>query len=272
MNKKQIIASINKIANELDIIGFYNEANSLTNVMTKVAQSNFVKNRFLELHPQLQQEIDRLKTQTPKFGVIDISNIYTNNRYWNMPSEIQEKDITTRIRQLQNPEYHRTLAQKRLKFISEKLENERLTPNERQNLNNNLVYLKQFLSTQSLADNPALKTTNTPESAYDRMQQNEQQNKDAITPKTVDYNQEVYQIVFKKLKEKNPTKSDTEIGLSLSNKTNLQGYKDIAKNPSLRQEIENEIKNFANKFFDKEVAYSKLSGIFMDKISFSGVR
>jgi hypothetical protein len=60
--------------------------------------------------------------------------------------------------------------------------------------------------------------------------------------------------------------------LSLSNKTNLQGYKDIAKNPSLRQEIETEIKNFANKFFDKEVAFSKLSGIFMDKISFSGVR
>lgn len=272
MNNKQIIASLNKIANTLDNNGLYNEANNLTKIMTKLAQSNLIKNRFIELHPSIQREIDRLKSARPGSGTIDISDIYTNNRYWNMPSFIQERDISARIKQLQNPEYQKTLAEKRLKFIASKLENERLSDADRQKLNNDLVYLKQFLSSQSLSDNPALKTQNNPETAYDRMQQNEQDNKDAITPKPVDYNQEVYKIVFKKLKEKNPTKLDTEIGLSLSNKTNLQGYKDIAKNPSLRQEILNDIKTYADKFMDRDVAYNKLSGIFMDKISFSGVR
>jgi hypothetical protein len=272
MNKKQIIANLNKIANTLDNNGLYNEANNLTKIMTKLAQSNFVKNRFIELHPSIQKEIDRLKSARQGVGTIDISDIYTSNAYWNMPSFIKEENITARIKQLQSPEYQKTLAEKRLKFISNKLENERISENDRQRLNNDLVYLKQFLSSQSLSDNPALKTTNTPQTAYDRMQQNEKQNKDSITPKAVDYNQEVYQIVFKKLKQKNPTKSDTEIGLSLSNKTNLQGYKDIAKDPTLRQEILNEIKNYANKFMDRDVAYSKLSGIFIDKISFSGVR
>ena len=37
MNKKQIIASLNKIANELDYSGLYKEATSITNVMTKLA-------------------------------------------------------------------------------------------------------------------------------------------------------------------------------------------------------------------------------------------
>ena len=35
MNKRQIIASLNKIANELDNAGLYTEANSITNVMKK---------------------------------------------------------------------------------------------------------------------------------------------------------------------------------------------------------------------------------------------
>jgi hypothetical protein len=39
MNKRQIIASLNKIANELDNTGLYQEANSLTEVMNKIAQA-----------------------------------------------------------------------------------------------------------------------------------------------------------------------------------------------------------------------------------------
>jgi hypothetical protein len=35
--KKQVIASINEICEELDALGLYNEANRLTNVMMKVA-------------------------------------------------------------------------------------------------------------------------------------------------------------------------------------------------------------------------------------------
>lgn len=39
MNRKTIIASLSKIANELDNSGLYNEANELTNVMLRVSQS-----------------------------------------------------------------------------------------------------------------------------------------------------------------------------------------------------------------------------------------
>ena len=38
MNKRQILASINEIANELDKRGLYSEANSLTNVMKRIAE------------------------------------------------------------------------------------------------------------------------------------------------------------------------------------------------------------------------------------------
>jgi hypothetical protein len=38
MNKKQIVASLNKIANELDNNGLYKEANSLTMIMKRLAQ------------------------------------------------------------------------------------------------------------------------------------------------------------------------------------------------------------------------------------------
>lgn len=38
MNKRQIIASLNKVANELDNSGLFNEATQITNVMHKVAQ------------------------------------------------------------------------------------------------------------------------------------------------------------------------------------------------------------------------------------------
>jgi hypothetical protein len=38
MNKRQIIASLNKIANELDFTGLYSEANTLTKIMTRLAQ------------------------------------------------------------------------------------------------------------------------------------------------------------------------------------------------------------------------------------------
>ena len=38
MNKKQIVASLNKIANELDAVSYYKEANVLTNVMKRLAE------------------------------------------------------------------------------------------------------------------------------------------------------------------------------------------------------------------------------------------
>lgn len=38
MTRRQIVASLNKIANELDVNGLHTEANSITNVMKKLAQ------------------------------------------------------------------------------------------------------------------------------------------------------------------------------------------------------------------------------------------
>ena len=40
MNKRQIIASLNKIANELDSAAFFNEANTVTKVMKRLSQDN----------------------------------------------------------------------------------------------------------------------------------------------------------------------------------------------------------------------------------------
>ena len=39
MNKRQVIASLNKIANELDTNGLYRESSVITNVMNKIAQA-----------------------------------------------------------------------------------------------------------------------------------------------------------------------------------------------------------------------------------------
>ena len=44
MNKRQIIASLNNIANTLDNNGLYPEANTLTNVMKKLAQEDLTPN------------------------------------------------------------------------------------------------------------------------------------------------------------------------------------------------------------------------------------
>jgi hypothetical protein len=48
MNKRQIIASLNNIANELDNIGLIKEANSLTNIMKRLADEIKIK-REIEL-------------------------------------------------------------------------------------------------------------------------------------------------------------------------------------------------------------------------------
>jgi len=40
MNTRQVIASLNKVANELDNSGMFNEANIITNVMKRISQYN----------------------------------------------------------------------------------------------------------------------------------------------------------------------------------------------------------------------------------------
>ena len=48
MNKRQIIASLNNIANQLDNSNFYLEANSITKVMVKLAEEEKMKTKHLQ--------------------------------------------------------------------------------------------------------------------------------------------------------------------------------------------------------------------------------
>ena len=62
MNKRQIIASLNKIANELDAASLYKEANTLTQVMKRIA---LMTGSYLdpENYPQfkeLQQKVNQI--------------------------------------------------------------------------------------------------------------------------------------------------------------------------------------------------------------------
>jgi hypothetical protein len=57
MNKKQVIASLNKIANELDTNGLYSEATSLTKIMKKLALDRFRGNEnFDEMFGDMDDE------------------------------------------------------------------------------------------------------------------------------------------------------------------------------------------------------------------------
>lgn len=278
MNKKQIVASLSNIANTLDNSGLYKEASDITKVMVKVSQigvNPLVAQdiEFLQKHPSLMEEFNRLSNETPKDGMIDISDIYYKTPYWNMPQNIMEKDIPARLAKLKDFNYHKELARKRMDFINRKLETQRLSDFDRSSLMSDLAYLKKYTGMGSLTDNPASKKqTPNPETAYDAMQNKGQSVLDSMKPKTPDYNQLVYNIVFRKIKQLNPQKTDTEIGLSLSNKSNLQGYKDIAKNGNLVREILNEIEMYSKKYLNSEEINTILSKIFIDKISFSSVR
>jgi len=61
MNKRQIIASLNNIANELDSTGLYREANSITNVMKRLSQEDSARQDITELSKE------KLSLQDPEF-------------------------------------------------------------------------------------------------------------------------------------------------------------------------------------------------------------
>ncbi len=48
MNKRIIISSLNKIANELDISNMHSEANTVTNIMVKLAEEEKMKTKHSE--------------------------------------------------------------------------------------------------------------------------------------------------------------------------------------------------------------------------------
>ena len=72
MNKKQILASLNKIANELDNTGMHIEANSVTKVMTRLADEFNIETPADERENKRQQIINKsldtkvLRSNVPK--------------------------------------------------------------------------------------------------------------------------------------------------------------------------------------------------------------
>ena len=56
MNKRQILASLNKIANELDNTGLYTEATSITGVMQKIAIINYIGQEQTDLNQDFSRK------------------------------------------------------------------------------------------------------------------------------------------------------------------------------------------------------------------------
>lgn len=70
MNKKQILASLNKIANELDNTGMHIEANSVTKVMTRLADEFNIETPADERENKRQQIINKsLDTKVKRSNV-----------------------------------------------------------------------------------------------------------------------------------------------------------------------------------------------------------
>ena len=61
MNKRQILASLNNIANSLDNSGLYKEATSITNLMKKIAQEQNLDNPPFDIPDDSEQQIREIK-------------------------------------------------------------------------------------------------------------------------------------------------------------------------------------------------------------------
>lgn len=77
MNKKQILASLNKIANELDNTGMHIEANSVTKVMTRLADEFNIETPADERENKRQRVItEALSTQVRKDNLSNTMQYY----------------------------------------------------------------------------------------------------------------------------------------------------------------------------------------------------
>ena len=78
MNKRQIIASLNKIANELDLNKLYTEANTLTQVMVKLADE--FREDYSE-EPDSRYAPERFKDEVQKMiNTPEFSNVYPSDK------------------------------------------------------------------------------------------------------------------------------------------------------------------------------------------------
>lgn len=290
MNKRQIVASLNKIAEQLDNNGLYTEANNVSKVIMKIAQYTgpgstpeyIAKTDFINRHPILKQTLDILKSQRQMNKAIDFSK--TNRlkvpSYWfkELPNIILPNELQQTINKLQNPNFQQQLAQKRLKFLTSTLEKETLNNNDRQMLLDDLKYLKKFTNLSSLEYNPQNQPAKKPLNYFENQEIEKQSLQSLLhpksqdnTPKAIDYNEIVANIIARNL-AKYTNNSMEEAQLMLSNKTNLQGYKIINENPNLEALIRKDIDNYSKKFIDGEIAKDKMSDIFSRKLLSSTVK
>ena len=78
MNKRQIVASLNNIANTLDNSGLYKEANTITNVMIKVADESNMDPIFDPRQKSFPLDTYRAMGHT-RGGYLDFNSKTTNN-------------------------------------------------------------------------------------------------------------------------------------------------------------------------------------------------
>jgi hypothetical protein len=78
MNKRQIIASLNKIANELDLTGLHTEANTITRVMVKIADEF---REDYQPEPDTRYAPERFKDEVEKMmNSQEFSNVYPSDK------------------------------------------------------------------------------------------------------------------------------------------------------------------------------------------------
>lgn len=104
MNKRQIVSSLNKLANELDKNGMYQEANNLTEVMNKLALFNF-KNPFSKDDDNSEKENSGSNAFVDFMQILTFNDLIKyGNKYYDSPpeeaNESQEKNDIHRLRKL----------------------------------------------------------------------------------------------------------------------------------------------------------------------------
>ena len=128
MNKRQIIASLNKIANELDSTGLYTEANTITNIMKRLALFENVD--FSDLEERFKQEAAApLPVQLDKLieeeGLLDLESGYSEVIVLQKVIEYLESTDKVRFKaQIIEPGYlvgldYKRRAERLLRFIDE---------------------------------------------------------------------------------------------------------------------------------------------------------
>ena len=80
MNKRQIIASLNNIANTLDVSGLHKEATSLTNVMKRLAQEETTEEAPKYDYTQDKNLYSILYCSTITIGISDSRFYFSDKR------------------------------------------------------------------------------------------------------------------------------------------------------------------------------------------------